>query len=316
MAMPNALPMDYAPPVRNTVERRQNLSFQEFVNEYLFPNRPVILTDAAAGWRALSRWSASFFAQEFRDREVVMAQGKKYFKTTMGDFIQYAGIFADVNRGKKVENKPYYLRNVIISQNFPELLNDFKVHEFFLPNWLERWPLKHLFPLAASSSSELFVGPQGASVPVIHRDRFMTHSWLTQINGRKAFWAVSPEENGLMYQDPADPDHSMVNDIVDPDLTRFPLFAKARVLGTVLMPGETVFIPAGWWHTAECLDLSISISGNFVNSSNFSRFREMTTLSAFAGAGRAKRIMNRAVLKAHGFLYGVMDINYRRRAAS
>src|SRR5215470_1047750 len=102
MAMPNALPMDYAPAVRNTVERRQNLSLQEFVNEYLFPNRPVILTDAATGWRALSRWSADFFAQEFHDREVVMAQGKKYFKTTMGDFIQYARIFADVNRGKKV----------------------------------------------------------------------------------------------------------------------------------------------------------------------------------------------------------------------
>src|SRR5205809_2071831 len=61
MAMLNSLPIDYAPLPTNPLERRGNLTFQEFATEYLYPNRPVILTDTTAGWRALSRWNADFF---------------------------------------------------------------------------------------------------------------------------------------------------------------------------------------------------------------------------------------------------------------
>ena len=58
------------------IERRANLSYAEFSDRYMYPNRPVILTDALARWKALSRWTPDFFRREFADMsfEVEAAQ--------------------------------------------------------------------------------------------------------------------------------------------------------------------------------------------------------------------------------------------------
>src|SRR5689334_18772156 len=47
------------------IERRTNLSYEEFANEYLFPLKPVIVSDALRGWQALRRWTPEFFKREF-----------------------------------------------------------------------------------------------------------------------------------------------------------------------------------------------------------------------------------------------------------
>jgi ribosomal protein L16 Arg81 hydroxylase len=48
---------------------------------------------------------------------------------------------------------------------------------------------------------------------------------------------------------------------VDPeraDLDRYPLFGEAAVGDVVVEPGDGLFLPAGWWHWARALDVSIS----------------------------------------------------------
>jgi histone arginine demethylase JMJD6 len=287
------------------IERRSGVSTQEFMDKYLYPWQPVVLTDAAAEWPALTRWTLDFFREQFGDRSIRVRRGQKHYKTTVGAHVNY--IEACSRAGAKSSEKPrYYLRNITIGDEFPELLNDFDVPATCLPNWLERWPLKLLFPLGPKSSAELFIGPPGASVPVIHRDKNMTHSWLSQILGRKRLWLISPLQTDLMYQDPSDPDHSMVNSPNDPDLEHFPAFARAQVASCVLEPGDTIFLPAGWWHAVECTTASISISGNFANGSNFGAFRDMTVLPAFRG-GRAKALLNRTLLDCHRVICGLED---------
>ena len=49
-------------------------------------------------------------------------------------------------------------------------------------------------------------------------------------------------------------------DLDHPDLQRYPDGAKAQVLEVVVEPGETVFLPLGWWHQVSALDVSLSFS--------------------------------------------------------
>ncbi|XP_008839959.1 bifunctional peptidase and arginyl-hydroxylase JMJD5 isoform X2 [Nannospalax galili] len=49
-------------------------------------------------------------------------------------------------------------------------------------------------------------------------------------------------------------------DVENPDLEKFPKFAKAPFLSCILSPGETLFIPVKYWHYVRALDLSFSVS--------------------------------------------------------
>ena len=42
-----------------------NLSYEKFAREYLFANKPVVVTDALRSWKALTRWTPEFFKREF-----------------------------------------------------------------------------------------------------------------------------------------------------------------------------------------------------------------------------------------------------------
>jgi len=41
----------------------------------------------------------------------------------------------------------------------------------------------------------------------------------------------------------------------------------------VIGPGETLFIPNGWWHTARSLSFTISVAFDLLGASNWPRFR-------------------------------------------
>ena len=49
-------------------------------------------------------------------------------------------------------------------------------------------------------------------------------------------------------------------DIENPDLERFPLFAKAPYLECILNEGEMLYIPEKCWHYVRSLSLSFSVS--------------------------------------------------------
>jgi ribosomal protein L16 Arg81 hydroxylase len=49
-------------------------------------------------------------------------------------------------------------------------------------------------------------------------------------------------------------------DIDRPDLNRYPRSSKVTVLEVVAEPGDTVFLPLGWWHQVAALDVSLSFS--------------------------------------------------------
>lgn len=59
------------------VARRSGLSYEEFARDYLWPCRPVILSDAIEAWPANGKWTMDFFKTRYATKEVTI-DGKTY----------------------------------------------------------------------------------------------------------------------------------------------------------------------------------------------------------------------------------------------
>lgn len=246
--------------IQTVVEKRSNLSYADFAREYLFASRPVVLEDGAAQWSAMKKWNPDFFKINFPDR-VLSADGKSF---TASDYI-------DILSASTERDPAPYMHNQNIAEVFPELTADVSpTPAYFQPNWLndKYFPPKLDAIMRKNSVVELYIGGPGGVFPVIHYDSIYTHAFLTQIYGEKELFLWAPDQAPYMYARRRN-NVSDVNDAVNPDLDRFPLFAKAKGSSLILRPGQTIFIPGGWWHTARMLSQSITVSVNVANSSNW-----------------------------------------------
>ena len=264
------------------IDRRAGLTPDRFEREYLRPLRPVILTDAISQWRALGRWSPQFFKEEYGGLEVEV-DGEAM---ALGDLIDRIEASTD-------DNPAPYLRNQALAEWPPELSADvFPMPVCTQPNWLE----SRVFPKGEQISAvEVYIGGQGAQFPILHYDGLHTHAFLMQLYGDKEYIAFSPEQTRFMYpQGDIEANKSRVDDVLNPDLAAFPLFDQVEGLRFPLHPGETLFVPSGWWHTARIVSPSVTVSINSVNRANAALFRrdycealaQRINLAQFRGPGR------------------------------
>lgn len=243
------------------IDRRAGLSRDQYESEYLNPLRPVILTDAISHWGALGRWTPQFFKDNYGDLEVEV-DGETM---RLGDLIDRVEASTD-------ENPAPYLRNQALAEWPAELYADVSpMPDCTQPNWLE----SRVFPKGAKLASvEVYIGGQGAQFPILHFDGMHTHAFLMQLYGDKEYIVFGPDQTEFMYpRDGVEANKSRIVDLLNADPAEFPLFEKAQGFRFSLHPGETLFVPSGWWHTARILSPSVTVSINGVNRANGAAFR-------------------------------------------
>ncbi|PCH91672.1 MAG: hypothetical protein COB85_08860, partial [Bacteroidetes bacterium] len=79
-------------------------------------------------------------------------------------------------------------------------------------------------------------------------------------SGRKYWLFYPPEQTDFLYEGTVDG--------FDPDLDKYPYFAKTRPLLCIQNPGEIVFTPSGWYHQVRNEGACISFTENFINETN------------------------------------------------
>lgn len=236
-------------PMYDHVEKRSRVALGEFLERYVFASRPVVLTDAASDWPALTRWSPQDLSDRFGhlDVEVQMERSAdpnyEQNKLAHRRMVRLSDFVAQVVSGGATND--YYLtanNELLRRPEFAPILADIGS----LPNLCVRAEL--------AQRASFWFGPAGAVTPLHHDAVMLLH---TQVVGRKRWRFISPLQTPLLYN------HYDVYspiDLDDPDLNRYPLFREATVLEVVVGPGETVFLPLGWWHQVTALDLSMSFS--------------------------------------------------------
>jgi len=236
-------------PFYDRVEKRSHVSRDEFIERYVRGSRPLVLTEAARDWPARTRWSPQDLKARFghldvevqaeRNADPNYEQNKMNHRRTVR-----LSEFVDQVVGGGATNDYYLTANneALRRPDFAPLLQDIGT----LPEVCDRSQL--------AQRSSFWFGPAGTKTPLHHDTLMLMH---TQIVGRKRWRFISPMQTPLLYNffrvySPIDLDA--------PDLARYPDFAQARVLDVVVEPGETVFLPLGWWHQVTALDVSLSFS--------------------------------------------------------
>jgi len=138
-----------------------------------------------------------------------------------------------------------------IFDHAPQLINDFTWPEHMMKGFVKKYPM-------------LFTGG-ATSVTHMHFDMDMSHILHTQFGGRKRVLMFPLKEQYKLYRKPfevlslADFSHYYQGN-GSPDYARFPALKLAEGFDFTLEHGDTLFMPAGYWHHMEYLDSGFAMS--------------------------------------------------------
>ena len=230
------------------VERRRNISVEEFWARYAIPGVPVLLEGLAEEWPARNLWTFDFFRQHYGAKDVTVYAGTR--KTTprimkLGSYLEYMENTQD--------EIPDYLSRWCFSSDFPELGAQYRRPPHF-PCWTDRLP-REIRP----AWKWLYMGPAGSG-SAMHSDFMGTAAWNMLFAGQKEWRFYPPDQRSQVYSGEVD--------AFRPDRVKFPLFAEAEGLSCVQRAGDIIYTPSNWWHQVRNGTCTLALTENFINETN------------------------------------------------
>ena len=247
------------------VQRKSDISYQEFMEEHHNPGIPVILTNATKVWKGNGIINPGWFREHYPDKVSDVSDkvtGKPY---TMREVL-------DLVENSSVEKPAPYPLTFNITHEIPEMLDLLMPLSlnYATPNWLENSAFKRG---NWGGIIELFIGGPGGKFPYVHKDYYHLSAWINQLYGEKRFTVFPRGQEEFLYATEKNQWRSEVN-IFEPDFDKHPKFKHATPISFTVGPGETLYIPFGVWHSAYSLTPTISVAFDQLNSKNFPGFME------------------------------------------
>lgn len=216
----------------DSVDRRSNLSYEEFVQEYASVGKPLIITDIVTNWKASTKWNLDFFRSNYGSVKLSRMQtydpegeAKRYERTyetmSVKDYI-------DDYMSAGARNKLLYLRDLSV-HDYPELWDDCEESIYF-NNWYTKLP-KELLKKYSFGTNAVLIGFKGTSIG-LHYDTEFSATWVSLISGQKKVILFAPDQEKYLYE-------GRVN-CFKPNLEKFPLYTKAKPVECILNQGETL----------------------------------------------------------------------------
>jgi len=223
----SALPASKLAPV----DKVSIIDRKDFADSYFTPLRPLVIQDLARSWPALDKWTPDFFIEEHGDAPVkvydggFIVPGKSYMKKAkILPLRKYINTVITSSQDLRM-----FLYN--IKSGLPDLMDD-----IVFPSLVDGLSRRFVF---------MFFGCKG-SVTQMHFDIDMSHVFHTAIFGRKTITLFPFEQGKNLHRYPFTC-RSYV-DIHQPDYEKYPRLRDAQGYQVVLEPGETLYIPSGYWH--------------------------------------------------------------------
>jgi hypothetical protein len=230
------------------VEKVDQISAEAFHKNYYVPRKPVVISGLAKNWPAYSKWDWDFFIKEVGDKEVGVYNNVKSDAYTAINTADEYMLFGEYLRRAKAG--PLDLRIFLfnIFEHAPGITKDFTWPDHLMKGFIKKYPM-------------LFVGGQG-SITHMHFDIDMSHILHTQFIGKKKVLLFPFEEQYKLYRKPWEvlSMANYANYSQSFDYENFPAVKLAKGYEVILEHGDTLFMPAGYWHHMEYLEAGIAMS--------------------------------------------------------
>lgn len=229
-----------------------DISAEDFKTHYYYPMRPLVIRNLAKNWPAYHTWNWDYFKELVGDQKVAIYNNVKsdaYTPINTADDYKTFGEYIDM-----IKEGPAAWRIFLfnIFEHAPKLIKDFSWPEHLMNGFVKKYPM-------------LFTGGQ-TSITHMHFDIDVSHILHTQFAGRKRVLLFPNEEQFKLYRKPFevlsmadfsnyyDPEKSKL------DYEQFPALKKAKGFDLILNHGDTLFMPAGYWHHMEYLESGFAMS--------------------------------------------------------
>ncbi|SKB73848.1 Cupin-like domain-containing protein [Sphingobacterium nematocida] len=227
------------------VDKISEITPKDFVRDYLNKGQPVIIKDFiskdSACW---SKWSYDYF-KEIAGSEKINVYGKEeesqnyaasppVGKMTFAEYLD------------KISSEPTELRLFLFNllKIRPELKKDVVYNDVTGGKVIQGLPY-------------MFFGGEGSATRN-HFDIDMSHVFISQFQGYKRIWLFPNDQSDLMYKLPYN-FHSITN-LKSSSTDVYPALKLLDGYEAVIGPGETCYMPAGWWHYIQYETEGYSIS--------------------------------------------------------
>lgn len=239
------------------LERIELAEFSDFLRQYYATNTPVIFKQAFSHWPT-AQWTPDTLLEKVAEKEVEVQFGRESNPRFELDSLKHKKNMAFSEYHKLVmetsSSNDFYMTANNAAKNagtMAELYGD-----------MLNFSGEYFDTQLHGSRSFIWFGPKGNYTPLHHDE---TNNMFLQVYGRKKFILLPPAQTPYLYNETA---VFSPLDFRQPDFNQYPLAREATPIEVILEPGETLFIPVGWWHQVESLDVSISITMTNFNAPN------------------------------------------------
>ncbi|MFT4153769.1 cupin-like domain-containing protein [Parafilimonas sp.] len=226
-------------PVEATIDSKR------FIKEYLLTQQPVVVRNFIDPFcPAMTKWNIEYLKEKAGHLQVKLYGKENEFNDHVSSLPVGSCSFSDYL--DMITTGPTELRLFLFNllQQMPDMKQDIIINDLTdgrIVKWLPY----------------LFFGGAGSSVRY-HYDIDMSHVLLTQLEGEKEVWLFAPEQSVWLYRIPFN-FHGLVN-LQKPEAQKYPGVKYLSGLKCTLQKGDTVFIPACYWHYIQYTTGGYSVS--------------------------------------------------------
>lgn len=238
------------------IDSISGINKKDFTEQYVKTGTPVIIKDFLKDSPALQLWNYDYFKEQAGDLivsvhghenahpdKVVSQAAKKMKFSEYLDYVQAGPTEARLFLFNLLTERPEFKEQLVINRVTNNIL---------------------------SSLPFMFFGGEGSSTRY-HFDIDISHVFLSQFEGAKKVWLFPPEQSDFLYKLPYN--FHGIADLRNPDYEKFPALKYLHGWECTLHFGDTLFMPAHYWHYIQYETQGYSVSHRALSDSYIQRLQ-------------------------------------------